>query len=51
MQKVAITQTVLRDAQQSLIATRMSTDEMLPILDTINRAGYHSIEMVLLFLS
>jgi oxaloacetate decarboxylase alpha subunit len=51
MHKVAITQTVLRDTQQSLIATRMSSGELLPILDRIDQAGDHSIEMVLLFLS
>ncbi|AEE96164.1 oxaloacetate decarboxylase subunit alpha [Mahella australiensis] len=45
MAKVGITETVLRDAHQSLIATRMSTDEMLPIIDVIDQVGYHSIEM------
>jgi oxaloacetate decarboxylase alpha subunit len=45
MAKVGITETVLRDAHQSLIATRMSTDEMLPIVDVIDQVGYHSIEM------
>ena len=34
MAKVGITETVLRDAHQSLIATRMTTEEMLPILST-----------------
>lgn len=38
-------ETVLRDGQQSLIATRMPTSEMLPILKTIDAAGYHAIEM------
>lgn len=42
--KVLITETILRDAQQSLIATRMSIDDMLPILSKIDEVGYHSIE-------
>jgi len=41
---VKITETVLRDAHQSLIATRMSTEEMLPIVEKIDQVGYHSIE-------
>lgn len=41
---VKITETVLRDAHQSLIATRMTTDEMLPIIDKIDKIGYHSLE-------
>ena len=45
MSKVEITETVLRDAQQSLIATRMSSEEMFPILDKIDAIGYYSIEM------
>ncbi len=40
-----ITDTTLRDAHQSLLATRMSTGSMLPILDKIASVGYHSIEM------
>lgn len=44
MSKVRITETVLRDAHQSLIATRMSTDEMLPIIDKLDKIGYHSLE-------
>jgi len=43
--KVKITETVLRDGQQSLIATRMSTQDMIPILETMDQAGYHAIEM------
>ena len=39
-----ITETILRDAHQSLIATRMPTDLMLPILDTMDKVGYQSIE-------
>jgi len=42
---VGITETVLRDGHQSLIATRMRTDEMEPILTKMDEAGYHSIEM------
>ncbi len=45
MRKVKITETVLRDAQQSLIATRMKTEEMIPVLEKIDSAGYYSIEM------
>ena len=41
---VGITETILRDAHQSLIATRMPTDLMLPILETMDQVGYHSIE-------
>ncbi len=44
MSKVKITETVLRDAHQSLIATRMTTDEMRPILGTIDKVGFHSVE-------
>ena len=35
-----ITETVLRDAHQSLIATRMSTEQMLPIIDKMDKVGY-----------
>ena len=41
---VKITETVLRDAHQSLIATRMTTEEMLPIVDKMDKVGYHSVE-------
>ena len=44
MAKVKITETVLRDSHQSLIATRMTTAEMLPILETMDAVGYHSLE-------
>lgn len=44
MAKVKITETALRDAHQSLIATRMTMDEMRPILGTMDKIGYHSIE-------
>lgn len=41
---VKITETILRDAHQSLIATRMSTESMLPILEKMDQVGYHSVE-------
>ena len=44
MSKVLITETVLRDAHQSLAATRMTTNEMIPILDDIDKVGYYSVE-------
>jgi len=44
MAKVKITETVLRDAHQSLIATRMTMDEMLPILPAMDKIGFHSVE-------
>ena len=45
MPSVKITETILRDAHQSLIATRMTTDDMLPILEKLDDIGYHSLEM------
>jgi oxaloacetate decarboxylase alpha subunit len=39
-----ITETILRDAHQSLIATRMTTEQMLPIIDKMDKVGYHSVE-------
>ncbi|MGI5988727.1 MAG: oxaloacetate decarboxylase subunit alpha [Lachnospiraceae bacterium] len=41
---VGITETVLRDAHQSLIATRMTTEQMLPIVDEMDQVGYHAVE-------
>ena len=41
---VGITETVLRDAHQSLLATRMTTEQMLPIIDKMDQVGYHSVE-------
>lgn len=41
---IKITETVLRDAHQSLIATRMPTEEMLPIIGKMDKVGYHSVE-------
>ncbi len=43
--QVHITDTVLRDAHQSLLATRMRTDDMLPICEQLDRIGYWSLEM------
>ncbi|MFW6264807.1 MAG: pyruvate carboxylase subunit B, partial [Bacillota bacterium] len=43
--KLKITETILRDAHQSLLATRMSTEDMLPIAEKIDKIGYHSVEM------
>ena len=40
---VKIVETVLRDAHQSLIATRMTTEEMLPIVDKMDQVGYHAV--------
>lgn len=45
MGKVGITETVCRDAHQSLIATRMTTEEMLPALPLMDKAGYHALEV------
>lgn len=42
--KILITETVLRDAQQSLIATRMPIDDMLPILEKLDKVGFYSLE-------
>lgn len=44
MPKIGITETVLRDAHQSLIATRMTTEEMLPMLPLLDKIGFHSLE-------
>jgi pyruvate carboxylase subunit B len=43
--QVFITDTVLRDAHQSLLATRMRTEDMLPICDKLDAIGYWSLEM------
>ncbi|KAB3524960.1 oxaloacetate decarboxylase subunit alpha [Alkaliphilus serpentinus] len=42
---VKITETVLRDAHQCLMATRMTTEEMLPIVEKMDKVGYHSMEV------
>ena len=41
---IKITETILRDAHQSLIATRMTTEQMLPIVDKMDQVGFHAIE-------
>jgi oxaloacetate decarboxylase alpha subunit len=41
---VKIVETALRDAHQSLIATRMTTDQMLPIVEKMDQVGYHAVE-------
>ena len=45
MAKLKITETVLRDAHQSLIATRMPIEDMIPILPKMNEVGFHSCEV------
>lgn len=42
--QIKFTETVLRDANQSLIATRMPFEEFAPILETLDKAGYYSLE-------
>ena len=43
--RVQITDTTMRDGHQSLLATRMRTEHMLPILEKVDQVGFHSIEM------
>ncbi|MDR3322438.1 MAG: pyruvate carboxylase subunit B [Synergistaceae bacterium] len=43
--KVGITETGLRDAHQSIMATRLRTSDMLPICEALDEVGYHSLEM------
>ncbi|MGB5824184.1 MAG: oxaloacetate decarboxylase subunit alpha [Proteocatella sp.] len=43
--KIKITETVLRDGHQSLMATRLTTEDMLPIIQEMDNAGYYSLEM------
>ena len=43
--QIKFTETVLRDGQQSQIATRMPIEDMLPILETMDQAGYYSMEV------
>ena len=45
MSKVHITDTILRDAHQSLIATRMRTEDMLPICGRLDKIGFWSLEV------
>lgn len=42
---VKITDTTMRDGHQSLLATRMRTDDMLPIAERMDAAGFHSVEV------
>lgn len=44
MSKLQLTELVLRDGHQSLLATRMKIDDMLPVLGAIDRVGYWSVE-------
>src|SRR5690606_19911339 len=45
MSKILVTDVILRDAHQSLIATRMRTEDMLPICDKLDKVGYWSLEV------
>ncbi|SHG65131.1 oxaloacetate decarboxylase, alpha subunit [Thermosyntropha lipolytica DSM 11003] len=45
MSRIKITDTTLRDGHQSLWATRMTTDDMLPVLEYLDEIGYHSLEV------
>ena len=45
MSKLYITDTILRDAHQSLAATRMTTEEMLPACEMLDAIGYWSLEV------
>ena len=45
MPQIKITDTVLRDAHQSLLATRMRTEDMLPICERLDKVGFWSLEM------
>jgi len=45
MKKLKITETSLRDGHQSLIATRLKTNEIIPILETMDQVGYYAMEV------
>jgi len=45
MKRLRITDTSLRDAHQSLWATRMTTEDMIPVLEQLDNIGYHSLEV------
>ena len=45
IKKVGITDTTLRDGHQSLLATRMKIEHMLPIAEKLEQVGYHSLEV------
>ena len=42
--KILIMDTILRDAHQSQAATRMTTEQMLPVLEKLDEIGYYSLE-------
>ncbi len=42
--RIKFTETILRDAHQSLMATRMKTADMLPIAEVLDEVGYDSVE-------
>ncbi len=44
-ERLKITETCLRDGHQSLIATRLKTDEILPIVETMDKVGYNALEV------
>ena len=44
MRKIGFTETALRDANQSQIATRLPFEKFAPILETMDKAGYYSVE-------
>ena len=45
MTQLKLTETILRDGHQSLLATRMETNEMLPVIQEMDKLGYHSMEV------
>ena len=44
MSKIKVTETILRDTNQVLLAARMTIDEMLPFLNDLDKVGYYSVE-------
>lgn len=45
MAGIKITETILRDAHQSLIATRMKLEDMLPIAEKLDNVGFYALEV------
>lgn len=45
MKKVGITETAFRDAHQSIMATRLRTEDMIPVAELMDEIGYHSLEV------
>ena len=43
--KIGITETALRDAHQSIMATRLRTEDMIPVAEQMDEVGYHSLEV------